>query len=45
VHILFQPRHRQESVPPKDVVLEGQTNGNRSGRSPGSKVDVEGLPT
>ena len=43
--LLFQPRHRQESVSPKDVVLEGLTSGNRSGRGPGCKVDVGGLPT
>jgi hypothetical protein len=23
--LLFQPHHRQESIPPKDVVLEGET--------------------
>ena len=35
----------KESVPPKDVVLEGQTSGNRSGRGPGCKVDAGGLAT
>ena len=43
--LLFQPRHRQESVPQKYVVLEGQTRGNPSERGPGCKVDVGGLPT
>ena len=43
--LLFQPHHRQESVLPKDDVLKGQTSGNRSGRGPGCKVDVGGLPT
>ena len=38
--LLFQPHHRQKSVLPKDDVLKGQTSGNRSGRSPGCKVDV-----
>jgi len=43
--LLFQPRHRLESVPPKDVVLECQTSGNRLGRGPGCKLVVGGLPT
>ena len=28
--LLFELHHRQESVPLKDVVLEGQTGGNHS---------------
>jgi hypothetical protein len=43
--LLFQPRHGQESVPLKDVVLECQTRGNPSGRGRGCKVNVGELPT
>jgi hypothetical protein len=43
--LIFQPHHRQESLLPKDDVLEGQAIGNLSGRDPGCKLDVAGLPT
>jgi len=36
--LLFQPCHCQESDPLKDVVLGGQTSGNRSRRGLGCKV-------